>query len=130
MPVRAPACQSELLDRLQEVLDLASTGQITSLTRHPKGYEEFWAPGEINAESEHHALTCRALLKTLAGLDSDLVFCRHEDDRLHLICVRQGWAMDSRCGWVCRRETLPYQWIAALRHDGTWYPILKRRQNA
>jgi len=130
MSVRAPTSQIELIDRLQEVLDLAQTGQIAAMTRHPKGYEEFWSPGEINKEAEQFALTCRALLKTLAGLDSDLVFCRHEDDQLHLLCVRQGWAMDSRCAWVCRRESLPYHWIAALRPDGAWYPILNRRARA
>jgi predicted transglutaminase-like cysteine proteinase len=130
MSVRAPTSQFELIDLLQDILDLAQTGQITALTRHPKGYEEFWAPGEINKDAEHFALTCRALLKAMTGLESDLVFCRHDDGSLHLICVRQGWALDSRCAWVCKRETLPYHWIAALRFDGAWYPILNRRQQA
>lgn len=130
MAVRAPTSQVELLEVLQTILDTVQAGHLASLTRHPKGYEEFWSPGEIDKETEQFALTCRALLKTLAGLDADLVFCRNEDDRLHLICVRQGWAMDLRCAWVCKRDTLPYHWIAALRPDGAWYPILNRRQHA
>jgi hypothetical protein len=127
MAVRAPTSQFELIDLLQDILDLAQTGQIIALDRHPKGYEEFWRPGQINAEAEQHALTCRSLLKSMTGLDSDLVFCRHDDDAPHLICVRQGWALDSRCAWVVKRDSLPYQWNAALRPDGAWYPILNRR---
>ena len=129
MSIRAPLSNSELVERLQEILDLAQSQRITTLCRQQQGCEEYWTPGTLG-EAETHALTCRSLLKSQMALDCDLLYCLNEDGGAHLIACREGWALDSRCAWVIRRDALPYIFIAVGRPDGSWHPFLNRRKPA
>lgn len=111
-----------MLNRLQEVLDLAHVGH--RYVRDSAQYQrpEHWQLG-LTGDCEDFALWCRQELSA-RGIAADLVLCVIETGEGHLVCSVDGWILDNRHRFVMRRDDLPYQWFSLGRPDGTWRAIV------
>jgi predicted transglutaminase-like cysteine proteinase len=107
--------------RLQAVLDEAHAQHSYVIDDDQYRRPEYWEAGLVG-DCEDFALWCRERLAA-QGVESDLVYCKLENGKNHLVLSVDGWILDNRHVWVIRRDDLRYDWISLGKPDGTWLMI-------
>lgn len=113
------------LDLLQQVFSEAIKRHEYVTDQKQYGKHEHWEPG-LMGDCEDFALWCRERLE-LVGVESDLIYCRTEDNIGHLVLSVDGWILDNRCSEVMANTSLVeagYKFLKLARPDGTWLEIV------